>query len=64
VLTKWIMITIIIEVVLGIILSYAGMPAWAQPMHLFFAVVMFSFQLYLLLNVLRRPYRSRVIPKS
>lgn len=64
VLTKWIMGTIIIETILGIILSYADMPAWAQPMHLFFAVVMFAFQLYLLLNLLKKPYRKSVIPKS
>lgn len=64
VLTNWIMGTIIVEIILGIVLSYAGMPPWAQPMHLFFAVVMFAFQLYLLLNLLKKPYRKPVIPKQ
>lgn len=41
---------IILEVVLGIILSYFNVPAVSQPMHLFVAALIFAYQFDLLLT--------------
>lgn len=37
---------LMLEVATGIILAYAGMPNFAQPSHLVFAIVLFSLQVY------------------
>ena len=35
---------IVLEVLLGVIMSYFGIPPFAQPLHLLFAVVIFGLQ--------------------
>ena len=51
-ITNWILISLGIEILLGIILSYFSVPAFAQPTHLTVAVLMLGLQfvLYLFLN--------------
>lgn len=44
----WLMLIVVGEALAGIILSYAGMPAFMQPVHLMFAAFMFGFQVKLL----------------
>lgn len=41
---------ILIEIVLGVVLSYFGMPAFAQPLHLLLATVAFGVIFYLFLS--------------
>lgn len=48
----WLMCSVVfIEVVVGIILTYADMPKWAQPTHLVLACIMFAAQAYIYLQV-------------
>lgn len=51
-LTKWVLVSLGLEILLGIILSYFSVPAFAQPTHLTLAVLMIGLQfvLYLFLN--------------
>ena len=42
---------IVLEVLAGIVLAYAGMPAFMQPVHLFLATLIFGLQFYALLFV-------------
>ena len=42
--TKIILGIIVLEVLLGVIMSYFGIPPFAQPLHLLFAVIIFGLQ--------------------
>lgn len=39
--TKWVVALIFLEIIAGVVLSNFAMPAWLQPIHLWFAVLMF-----------------------
>jgi heme a synthase len=43
------LITTVIEIAAGMVLAYLEMPAWIQPVHLLFAIIMFSIAFYLVL---------------
>lgn len=43
---------VILELLGGVVLAYAGMPAFAQPIHLFFAFLMFALSFFALLSSL------------
>lgn len=45
---KAIVTLIIAEIILGIVLTYAGMPKFAQPSHLLLGTILFGFQFYAL----------------
>lgn len=48
---NWILGLVIAEIILGIVLSYAGMPALAQPAHLLLGTILFGFQLFALVRM-------------
>ena len=50
---NYIIVTLIIQIVSGFILSYFSLPPYAQTIHLVFSMVMFSLQYYLFLLVYR-----------
>lgn len=50
---NYIMITLIVQVVSGLLLSYFALPSYAQPIHLLFSFILFSLQYYLYLLVYR-----------
>jgi cytochrome c oxidase assembly protein subunit 15 len=50
---NYIMITLIIQVVTGFLLSYLSLPPYAQAIHILFATLLFSLQYYLYLLVYR-----------
>ncbi|MFK8043935.1 MAG: heme A synthase [Crocinitomicaceae bacterium] len=43
---KYILAIIIVEFITGVLFSYAGMPAFLQPLHLLMACLLLCFQLY------------------
>ena len=49
---KWLGILLGAEMLLGLMLAYAGFPEFAQPMHLLFAMLMFAIGLSLWLRML------------
>ena len=57
-----IMILLIAEVVLGIVMAYYGIPPFAQPMHLLFAIVILGIQFLFLLVVNNK--HENVSPKT
>ncbi|MDH5297312.1 MAG: COX15/CtaA family protein [Nitrospirota bacterium] len=60
---KWIrvlLVVIVLEIVAGVVLAYAGMPRGFQPVHLFFAMVMFALAFYGLVNFSRK--KSAEVP--
>jgi len=50
---NYIIITLVIQTASGILLSYFGLPPYAQAIHILFATVLFSLQYYLYLLVYR-----------
>jgi cytochrome c oxidase assembly protein subunit 15 len=46
-----VMAILIAEIIVGIVLAYLGMPAFAQPLHLLLASMLFAAQLMLFLNI-------------
>jgi cytochrome c oxidase assembly protein subunit 15 len=46
-----------LEMVLGAVMAYAGMPPWAQPLHLGLAALLFGLQVDLLLKVNAAAYQ-------
>ena len=46
-------IVLMMQVVTGLMLSYYGLPAFAQPLHILFSFLLFSLQYYLYLLVYR-----------
>ena len=46
-------IVLMMQVVTGLVLSYFGLPAFAQPLHILFSFLLFSLQYYLYLLVYR-----------
>ncbi len=50
---NYIMITLLIQIASGLVLSYFSLPPYAQTIHLVFSMVMFSLQYYLFLLVYR-----------
>ena len=54
-LPRAIFAVLIIEVVSGIVMAYMGIPAFLQPVHLFFGTVLFGIQFYLLLRYRTKP---------
>ena len=42
---------IVLEVLLGVIMSYFGIPPFAQPLHLLFAVIIFGLQFLAILTL-------------
>lgn len=50
---NYIIITLVIQTISGILLSYFGLPPYAQAIHILFATVLFSLQYYLYLLVYR-----------
>lgn len=55
--TGMILGVIILEVVLGVIMSYFGIPPFAQPLHLLFAVVIFGLQFLAILILNGKNYQ-------
>ena len=43
---KYIVVLLLILFITGVLFSYAGMPAFIQPIHLFVASIMLGIQLY------------------
>ena len=58
-----ILILIGAEVLLGVLLNYAGMPKFAQPLHLLLATILLAFQLYAAIR-LSLSRKGRLIPVS
>ena len=56
-----VLITLAVEITLGIILAYADVPAFAQPTHLLLGALLFAFQLQALVHFALAT-RKRVIP--
>ncbi len=50
---NYLMIILIVQIVSGFLLSYFGLPPYAQTIHLLFSMIMFSAQYYLYLLVYR-----------
>jgi len=50
---NYLMVILIIQVVSGILLSYLGLPPYAQAIHILFSMIMFGLQYYLYLLVYR-----------
>lgn len=50
---NYLMVVLIIQVVSGFLLSYLGLPSYAQVIHLVFSMLMFGLQYYLYLLVYR-----------
>lgn len=55
---NYIMVTLIVQVVTGILLTYFALPAYAQAIHILFSFLLFSLQYYLYLLV----YRTTTYP--
>ncbi len=55
-----IMILILIEIFLGVILSYFSMPKFAQPLHLVLGALMLSLQIYALIRVNMADKKMRI----
>ncbi len=53
-LMNLVMIIILIEAGLGIVISYMGFPAWAQPIHLILAAVMFGLQFAMISGIRKK----------
>lgn len=51
---KGIFVIALLEVVIGVILAYAGMPMAAQPIHLFLGIMWFAFAWYFVIQVWRK----------
>lgn len=49
--TVFLLATVVLEIVSGIVMAYFAIPAFLQPMHLLFGTVLFGNQFYLLLLV-------------
>lgn len=49
-LLNMVFVLLVAEAILGIILSYAGMPAFAQPLHLFIGLIILGLQYYVWLR--------------
>ncbi len=43
---NWVVGLLALEIIVGVVLSYASMPAFLQPVHLLSACLLFAFQLY------------------
>lgn len=52
------MIFVLGGIVLGVILAYGNMPPWAQPLHLWLAVAMFSAHVWILGRMMKKPQLS------
>lgn len=50
---NYIMITLVVQIASGFLLSYFSLPPYAQTIHLLFSMIMFSLQYYLFLLVYR-----------
>ncbi len=48
---SWIVTVILLSVATGVIMAYAGMPAFAQPLHLLLGTVIVGLQFYLFLQL-------------
>ncbi|AKQ46090.1 cytochrome oxidase assembly protein [Rufibacter radiotolerans] len=59
-ITKGVLGVIVIEILLGIILSYLALPAFAQPLHLVFGTILFGLQFWLLITYYYtyKPYQA------
>jgi cytochrome c oxidase assembly protein subunit 15 len=53
-LYHWLGLILLLEVVAGVVLAYAGMPAGFQPTHLFFALLLLAVQYHLLLRMKKK----------
>lgn len=51
---KGVFIIALLEVAVGVILAYAGMPMAAQPIHLFLGIMWFAFTWYFVIQVWRK----------
>ena len=56
-----IMLIILTEIILGIILSYFGMPKFAQPLHLLLGAIMLGLQFYALIRVILSEKIQRIV---
>lgn len=56
---KWVISLIFIEILTGIAMYYLDFPVLSQPLHLVIATLLFGFQFYILLEVLRAPIKSK-----
>jgi len=62
-LARWMLVVVGLEIVVGIILAYQGVPAFAQPIHLTLAIVLAGIQFVMWLSLSapeRTKYRSGV----
>ena len=48
---NWLIVTVVLEVLVGMFLFYLGMKAWGQPIHLFLSLFMYGFFVALFLKV-------------
>ncbi len=51
--SDWFFILVLAEVILGVIMSYFGVPPWAQPFHLLISMLVLGLQFYLYLKIKR-----------
>ncbi|WP_293298489.1 COX15/CtaA family protein [Pedobacter sp. UBA4863] len=59
IMANYLMIVLVVQVLSGLLLSYLGMPPYAQAIHILFSMIMFSVQYYLYLLVYRaKTYKS------
>jgi len=56
---NWVISLIFIEVVTGMAMYYFDFPVLSQPLHLVVATLLFGFQFYIVLEVLRAPIKSK-----
>lgn len=49
----WLFLMVVGEIFLGVIMSYFGVPAWAQPLHLLLSLMILGLQFYLYLKLKR-----------
>jgi len=62
-LARWMLVVVGLEIVVGIILAYQGVPAFAQPIHLTLAIVLagIQFVMWLSLSVPKRAKHRSVV---
>jgi cytochrome c oxidase assembly protein subunit 15 len=54
-LQRNVLMLLLIELLSGIVLNYAGLPPFVQPMHLLIVSIVFGYQFWLWQNVMMNP---------
>ncbi len=59
---NWVMGLLLVEILVGVILAYFHLPAWAQPFHLLLGSLILAVQWYALIHLLLGPKNKQVVP--